>query len=226
MDDITLITCSYNTPLVTECMLKTFIKCHGGKHRITIVENSDKDDKTKKMLRDYNIPYIDGAKVLKPEDGFGWSHHQGLDWAVKNNKTRYCLIVDTDILFVNPILHLLDIIKADDSIVALGPLQIFPAKFNLLPRIHPCFMLLDTKFFNRYSDLTFSYSGNAKYDVGSYLYKRVYELGKRTYHIEHNKLYNHLMEGTSWAVDKKRVNKVYKKISKTLRDIDIKNCFY
>jgi len=126
VNDLTLITCSYNTPLITECMLKTYCKYHEGKHRIIIVENSDLGDNTRGMLERYNIPYVGGYKVLPPppeEDNWGWSHHQGLDWAVRNCKTRYCLIVDTDIIFTCNILHLLDILKRDSSIVALGPHQ-------------------------------------------------------------------------------------------------------
>ncbi len=223
MNDLTLITCSFNTPLVTECMLKTFSNFHKGKHKICLIENSDNDE-TKLLLDNYNIPYVDGKKVLEQNNKeWGWSHHKGLDWAVKNIKTKYCLIVDTDILFVKPILNFLEILKKDNSIVALGPHQNKSEK--ILPRIHPCFMFLDAEFFNSHSDLTFSYTDNAKHDVGSYFYERVYELGKRTYPIEHNKHYNHL-EGASWSIEKNTVNDVYKKISKKLSHINIKNCFY
>ena len=224
MDDITLITCSYNTPLVTECMLKTFSYFHKGKHKICLIENSDNNE-TKLLLDNYNIPYVNGKKVLEQNNNWGWSHHKGLDWAVKNIKTKYCLIVDTDILFLKPILNFLDILKEDNSIVALGPHQIFPPKLKLSPRVHPCFMFLNAEFFNSYSDLTFSYTNDPKHDVGSYFYERVYELGKSIYFIEHNKYYNHL-EGASWAVEKNTVNDIYKKISKKLSHISIKNCFY
>jgi hypothetical protein len=217
-------------------MLKTYCKYHEGKHRIIIVENSDLGDNTRGMLERYNIPYVGGYKVLPPppeEDNWGWSHHQGLDWAVRNCKTRYCLIVDTDIIFTCNILHLLDILKRDSSIVALGPHQKEHQKEQktILPRIHPCFMFLDTIFFNSYSDLTFNGSletikEEECYDVGSYLFKRVKELGKQTFPIQHNKLYVHL-EGASWAEDKQHVLDVYtNNVYNRLSNIDITRRFY
>ena len=123
----TLITCSYNTPFITEAMLKTYCMHHEGKHRIIIVENSDPEDTTREMLAKYNIPYTDGHKILPPSpeglEGRGWacSHTEGLDWAVRNCETPYCLIVDTDILFKQNLEQWFDFFDNNEQIALLGP---------------------------------------------------------------------------------------------------------
>ena len=125
-DLFTLITCSYNTPLITEAMLKTYCMYHEGRHRIIIVENSDPEDTTRKMLETYNIPYTDGHKIVPsgspPEGNEQWrSHHVGLDWAVRNCETPYCLIADTDILFNQNLGPWFDFFASNEQIALLGP---------------------------------------------------------------------------------------------------------
>ena len=255
-DNLTLITCSYNTPLITECMLKTYCKYHKGKHRIIIVENSDPGDATRGMLEKYNVPYVDGRKVISPEPaehGWGWSHHRGLDWAVRNCSTPYCLIVDTDIIFKQNLQYLFDFFENNEQIAALGPhyQKTRPLKYDnfgtcmnpeqkhILPRVHPCFMMLDVELFKKHDDLTFNGSpetgpvlmaeklaADESYDIGSYLFMRLGELGKQTSNVEHNVIYTHA-EGASWAEGKHHIldfytNVVYNELS----DIDITNKFY
>jgi len=193
-DQYTLITCSYNTPVFTDCMLKTFARFHKGVHNIIIIENSNPDDKTRTMLDGYNIPYVDGSKVLPPAPddghGWGWSHHKGLDWAIKHCATPYCLIVDTDILFRRNLDYLFDYFVRTKDAMALGAhvkTCLGMQGGTILERLHPCFMLIDVNFFND-NKLTFSgsvtegLSDGQSYDVGSYMYKRIKELGKQVIH--------------------------------------------
>ena len=166
----TIITCSYNTPLITECLLKSYSKYHPGNHRLILIDNSTNNE-TREMLESYNIEYEKGEDVLgkAPKNSVWWSHHTGLDWAVKQCKTPYCLILDTDILFRKNIIKFFEIFhKNSDKYVAMGehmpkdiPKTIKDGKVVkasskfILPRIHPCFMLLNVKFFNKHK-LTFS----------------------------------------------------------------------
>ena len=57
MRDLTLITCSYNTPIVVEIMLKSFVSFHGVPQRLILFENSTNDE-TAKLLDKSNVPYI------------------------------------------------------------------------------------------------------------------------------------------------------------------------
>ena len=255
-DLFTLITCSYNTPLITEAMLKTYCMHHEGRHRIIIVENSDPEDTTREMLATYNIPYTDGHKILpsgSPPQGNeqSRSHHVGLDWAVRNCKTPYCLIADTDILFNQNLGQLFDFFVNNEQIALLGPhYEKTKDSPQVLPRVHPCFMMLDVELFKKYDDLTFNDShefglshklmaeklaDDESYEVGSYLFLRIGEIGKQTSNIKHNSLYHHC-EGASsrlWEVKERSgvsgqlILDFYKdKIFKNLSSIDITNKFY
>jgi hypothetical protein len=254
-DLFTLITCSYNTPFITEVMLKTYCMHHAGKHRIIIVENSDPEDTTREMLARYNIPYIDGYKILPSDpisEGYkkidSWfhghyrSHHAGLDWAVRNCETPYCLIVDTDILFKQNLEQWFDFFANNEQIALLGPhYEKTKDSPQVLPRVHPCFMMLDVELFKKYDDLTFNsdhatgpshelmaekLADDECYDVGSYLFLRIGELGKQTSNIRHNVLYHHY-EGASRTSGKHHIHHFYEhNINNNLSSIDITNKYY
>ena len=254
-DDLTIITCSYNTPTVTECMLKSYVKYHEGRHRIIIVENSSPGDKTRDILKKNNVPYVDGHDVLPPapeEHGWGWSHHKGVDWAIRRCPTRYCLLVDTDIIFQQNLQKMYDHFISDEDAVALGPhterrrpfkydenfVCVNPEQKYILPRIHPCFTLLDANFFKEHEDITYNGSPETgpiemidklghedSYDVGSYVLLRIRELGKTTINIRHDKYFQH-GEGLSWAGKTDMLEYYEKVIYNRLSDIDITDRFY
>ena len=246
-DDFTIITCSYNTPLVTECMLKSFYKYHSDvKHRIIVVENSTNDD-TSDMLKRYNIPFVNGKKALPRPDNKDewWYHHTGLDWAVNNCTTPYCLILDTDIIFRNNIKRLLSIFSQNKDYVAMGehisggnPQRITDGKVinvsdeYILPRIHPCFMLLDVEFFNN-NKLTFSTPKNFKhnknntYDIGSFLLESIYKLGKKTIRVESNEPSYIHCGGLSWVTGAEYKMHIYKtSVAPDLGQVDITNKYF
>jgi len=256
-DQFTIVSCSYNTPIFTECMLKSFVKYHEGNHKVIIIENSKPDDGTRAMLDKHNIPYVNGNKVLPPAPtdghGWGWSHHKGLDWAIKHCTTPYCLIVDTDILFKCNLDYLFNFFIRNRDAVALGEHHetcLGGGDKVVLERLHPCFMMLDVNFFND-NNLTFNGSitagleGNESYDVGSYLYRRINDLGKQVIHNgdgnnlylgdsdteiyikEGNDLYYHGV-GLSWEEYKvKPMLDFYNQlVYNQIGDIDITDKFY
>ena len=58
MDDLTLITCSYNTPDITLTMLKSWVSVHGeGQQRLILSDNST-DNNTSDVLKLYNVPHL------------------------------------------------------------------------------------------------------------------------------------------------------------------------
>ena len=244
----TIITCAYNTPLITECLLKSYLKYHPGYHRLTLIDNSTNNE-TRDMLDSYNIEYVKGEKVLgkPPTKDSWWTHHTGLDWAVNKCITPYCLILDTDILFRKNIVKFFEIFHNNsDEYVAMGehmpkdkPKTVKDGKVviasdeYILPRIHPCFMLLNVDFFKE-NKLSFSEPKNIKpenkdekYDVGSYLYEQIYKLGKQTIRIEKDdKSYIHC-EGLSWAEGVNKKIDFYKDVVyNDLSNIDITDKFY
>jgi hypothetical protein len=190
------------------------------------------------MLTDYSIPYVDGNKVLvKPENcNWAWTHYCGLDWAVQNCNTPYCLILDTDILFKGNIIPYFE--RFIDSDVVASGIHMKRGKpkpdhdYYMLPRLHPCFMLLDVNFFNS-NNLTFDpyidmpKEENECLDVGSYLYHMIYKLGESILPIHPtDKPFIHC-EGLSWAKEdnKEKLDLYNDMVCKDLSDINITGKF-
>ena len=89
MNNITLATCSYNTPEVTITMLKSFFNYHG-QTAVLVCENSTTDDTTN-LLIPLNVPFIRNK---------GGLHAPSVDLLIENCKTNYMLLVDTDVIFL------------------------------------------------------------------------------------------------------------------------------
>jgi|LULG01.1.fsa_nt_gb hypothetical protein len=210
-EGFTLITCSYNTPIVTLCMLKSYCKYHSGVHRLILIENSTNTE-TCQQLDQYNVPYIKGADILTEpkQSNWAWTHYCGLDWAVNNCNTPYCIIVDTDILFRDNIYpYIIQFLKNPTQYVAMGTHTMrdkpeIDADYYMLPRIHPSFMILNVDYFNK-TGLTFDpyveadIKSDECLDVGSYIYYKLIRDGKQTINIDPNKRRFIHSEGLSWA---------------------------
>ena len=136
MDDLTLITCSYETPIITETMLKSFKDLHRDLKRMNliIIENSN-DDETRAVLDRNGIKYITNK---------GGTHSKSIDLAFNACQTKYALIVDTDIIFKKNIVSLFEMIKTN-SIDLCGIECGDRGGYRLMPRIHPWFMFVNVE---------------------------------------------------------------------------------
>jgi GTP:adenosylcobinamide-phosphate guanylyltransferase len=70
-------------------MLKSWMHVHNRTQRVIIVDNSTNDE-TKNLLDEHKVPYI-----TRP----GMSHGNGVNEALRLCKTKYALLVDTDVIF-------------------------------------------------------------------------------------------------------------------------------
>ncbi len=68
MNDLTLITCSYNTPDITLTMLKSWMSVHNRTQRLVVCDNSTNDE-TSRVLDENKIPYFKSWL-------FPWSRYQ------------------------------------------------------------------------------------------------------------------------------------------------------
>ena len=211
MKDLTLITCSYETPMVTLTMLKSF-KYHNEKDfdkmNLLIMENSN-DESTRTLLDAHNIRYVSNV---------GGTHSKSLDKALKMCKTKYALVVDTDIIFYGSIIEEYKRIK-QEHIILSGIECGDRGGLSLYARIHPWFMFVDVeeiniKKINFHDDVRINYTNSNDfyghipliktrptgklYDVGSTFYE---DLINEKCKIDNNqniqKLFKHY-EGTSW----------------------------
>lgn len=136
MNDLTLIVCSYHTPQVLVSMLQSFAHFHGGQlpQKILIMENS-RDEETVKQLDFFSIPY-----QRSPGD----AHSPSLDRALYLCKTKYALVLDSDVLFEKSMTEVFDLMKKNGGHV-LGELVKSRGGYKLMNRIGPWFMLVDVE---------------------------------------------------------------------------------
>lgn len=141
MKELTLVSCSYNTPEITTTMLKSFYHNHKSlisKIHLVLMENSTNEETTA-ILDSYKVPYIRRK---------GSTHSIAVDEALKTVKTKYALLVDTDVVFHKPISLAYNIFK-EQTCVSMGKLCGSRGGYNLIPRIHPWFNLINIEEINR-----------------------------------------------------------------------------
>jgi hypothetical protein len=210
-EDLTLVTCSYNTPDVTLKMLTSFLKYHPEAKNIYISENSTNTE-TSTLLDKYSIPYIS-----RP----GSTHTDAVDAIFPQISTKYVLLVDTDIIFyknVEPLYH----IMRKHNIALMGEPCGSRGGYNLYTRIHPWFMWIDIEQINRHgirfkdlkrieatgsekfygnNPLMLENDGRTKYDVGATFYEDVKLAGLKIYAYKADPKYFKHYEGMSWHKD-------------------------
>ena len=191
MDNITLLSCSYNTPDITISMLKSFFSLHE-KTKVLICENSTNDD-TVKLLDEHSVPYIRNV---------GGLHSPSVDILIENCKTDYALLVDTDVIFLKNHEKVFDMFKKCGASL-LGTVCGDRGGKKLHYRVHPwhCFINIKhikengIKFFDgvRQSDKT-----GRIYDVGATFFEDIRKSGLKIGDVNLQDDYYIHYEGMSW----------------------------
>lgn len=198
MDNLTLITCSYNTPDVTLTMLKSWISIHNKTQRLIVCDNSTNDD-TKKLLDEHHIPY-----VSRP----GMSHGDGVNEALKLCKTKYALLVDTDIIFLKDHSKIFNQFK-DLKLAIMGKVEGDRGGKSIYKRVNPwhCFIDVDQI---RENNITFfdqkrmqeSFNTSKIYDIGSTFLQDIKKCKLKIGDIDLSNTYYIHLEGMSWYKNK------------------------
>lgn len=192
---LTIGTCSYNTPVITETMLKSLVDVSGrhfiDQNKLLIVDNST-DGRTASNLNRYNIPYIKNP---------GGRHEEGAQILLDNCSTRYLLLVDTDVLFLKNPSGVLDLIQNNNL---LGKVTGSRGGKILKDRVDPWFCLIDIDFVKKHN-IPFSAEGREEwnqdameYDVGTSFYEDIVNAGGSIKDIDLEKEYFEHIEGMSW----------------------------
>ena len=191
MDDLTVITCSYNTPDVTLTMLRSFCAHHSYINPL-IIDNST-DDETEMLLSSSSIPYIRNK---------GGLHNRSVDILFKNVVTQYALLVDTDVIFLKNQQPIFTKFK-QSSVAILGDICGDRGGKKIHNRVHPWYCWLDMEqikkhhisFFNESKQFSKS---NKIYDVGCTFFEDVKEAGLHIGDIKLENNYFKHYEGMSW----------------------------
>ena len=196
MDNLTLAACSYNTPLVTLTMLRSFFT-HHKPTKVLICDNSTNND-TSDLLTKENV------KFLKTLNGL---HSPSVDVLIKECTTKYMLLVDTDVVFLKNHESIFDRFKTLD-LTLMGEICGDRGGKQLHNRVHPWHCFIDTETIKSHGINFFdptrlsNKDGKRIYDVGASFFEDIKNAKLRIGNANfHDTFYRHF-EGMSWRVNK------------------------
>ena len=197
--DLTLITCNYNTHKQIVRLLQS-VKQTSSQLPKVIVMNTSTEPESDKILSDYNIPYYNFR---------GGSHGESVNLAFKKVKTRYVLLVDSDVIFLKDFLPVFEKFKSS-NLALMGKVVGSVAGKNLYERVEPWYCFIDFEklknnkidFFDR-ERVKKSKEDNIKvYDVGSTMFEDIQKLNMLIGDVDlENKYFKHY-GGMSWHCQK------------------------
>lgn len=195
--DLTLLTCNYNTTDLTINMLKS-LKLTSSKLPEAIVINTS-DSENSDLLQDNNIPYFNYR---------GASHGEAVNLGLTKVKTRYVLLVDTDIIFLKDFLPVFDRFKLG-NFTLMGKVVGDVAGKKLYSRVEPWYCFIDLyklkinkiKFFDRDRTKNSKHSDRV-YDIGSSMFEDIVSNNENIADVNlENKYFKHY-GGMSWRTQK------------------------
>lgn len=198
MKDLTLITCSYNTPSVTLTMLRSWMHVHNKTQRLVLVDNST-DKLTSDLLYDNKIPH-----TCSP----GNSHGQGVNEALKLCKTKYALLVDTDVIFLKDHTSIFNQFKEMDLTV-MGKVEGDRGGKSIYNRVNPWHCFINVEKIKEHNITFFdeqrmkdSFKTKKIYDIGSTFFEDVKKAGLKIGNVDLENTYYQHLEGMSWYSNK------------------------
>lgn len=195
-------------------MLRSYVFKHRIKDRpfnLVLIENST-DDKTRDLLRNYGIPFISNP---------GGTHSPSVDLAIMACRTKYALLVDTDIVFRMPIYSFLKRFDSNKNPGIAGQIVGSRGGYNLKKRVQPWFCLINIEAIKKHgikfhdtrrikesgSDHFYSNipldenkldTKHKLYDVGCSFYEDIFNAKLKTFHIlDIEMAFRHYI-GSSW----------------------------
>lgn len=192
MDNFTLAACSYNTPNVTETMLKSFFK-HHGETEVLICENSTNEDMVN-ILQKHKVPFIRNK---------GGLHSPSVDILIDHCKTDYMLLVDTDVIFLQNHKKLIDQFLALD-LTLMGEICGDRGGKSLHYRVHPWHCFIHVKNIKKFGIKFYDYQrlskrdGTKIYDVGASFFEDIRKNKLKVGQVTVQDIYFKHYEGMSW----------------------------
>lgn len=195
MNDLTLLTCNFNTPYLIDGLLKSLIKTASDLPNILVMDTSIENSQ---VVPDY-IPSFRFS---------GGTHGEAVNLAFKKIKTRYVLLVDSDILFLQDYKKPFEVFKKEGA-VAMGNIVGDVAGKSLYPRIEPWYCFLDLSVLNHFKISFFdavrtsnSKNSNRVYDIGSTMFEDLNNRGMKMIDVNLEGKYFKHYGGMSWHIFK------------------------
>lgn len=100
LDDITLLTCTFNNNILTSLMIKSLFKQLKREIPVVIMDNGTKLKCTNGMKEVFEVIDNTNYKIIPNYNQVSRNHCASIDYALKNCiKTKYVLLCDNDILY-------------------------------------------------------------------------------------------------------------------------------
>jgi len=171
---------------------------HNKTQRLVLCDNSTNDD-TKTLLDKYQVPYVSNP---------GFSHGQGINESIRLCKTKYALLVDTDIVFLKNHTDMFNQFKKMDLTV-MGKVEGDRGGKSIYNRVNPwhCFINIDhiknhnIEYFNG-QKMKDSFNTNKIYDIGSTFLEDIKKIGLKIGNVDLEQNYFIHLEGMSWYKNK------------------------
>ena len=192
MKNITLATCSYNTPDVTETMLRSFFS-HHEETEVLVCENSSNEETTK-ILAENKVPFL----INK-----GGLHAPSVDKLIEKCKTDYMLLVDTDVIFLKNHEDIFEQFKSA-NLTLLGEICGDRGGKRLHNRVHPWHCFINIKNVKEYGIKFYDYErqikrdGSPIYDVGASFFEDIKNAKLKIADVKLEHSYYRHYEGMSW----------------------------
>ena len=197
--DLTLLTCNYNTPDLAVNMLKSLKVVSNGQPLPNVVVMNTSKSHQRNELDDNEIPYYNFRHGI---------HGEAVNLGFKKIETRYVLLVDTDIIFLQdwrkPFQRFID-----GDFTLMGKVVGNVGGKQLYERVEPWYCFIDLhrlkggkiKFFDgertKVSKLT-----DMVYDVGSTMFEDVINRGGLIANVDLEGKYFKHYGGMSWRTQK------------------------
>jgi glycosyltransferase involved in cell wall biosynthesis len=214
-NELTIGSCFFNTPKLVLPFLQSIAKFHKKYKpiKLCIMDNSVTDECNKLFISNGITPFINKAM----------SHHEAVNVMFDNVKTKYLLLLDSDIVLKNDITPIFKQFIESGAAIG-GHIQGSRGGFDLYDRVVPWFTFIDMdvvrkeniKFFirekhefhtewNEPNRIALRPEGK-HYDVGAEFFESVHiEHGYPVWEMSEQKAYNYYLhfEGMSWRpIDK------------------------
>jgi hypothetical protein len=194
--NLTVLTCNYNTPDLILNLKRSFDKNSKLACNFFIV-NTSTEDESQKVLAYNNLNFVN----LK-----GAVHGHGVNYGLKQIKTKYVLLVDSDVIIIDNLQPLYE--KFVSSGVVLAGRVVGNEGGKLLyPRVDPSFCFIDLQQINKHNITFFDEERTRKskitsrvYNIGSTMYEDVKLSGLTIGDMDFRDIKYIHYEGMSWRV--------------------------
>ncbi len=178
MNDVTLWTVNWNQKNALELLLRSYLKFHPETPIKTLIVDNNSSDDSRQFLKQNQIPFFGLDRNV--------GHEMALQFSMSMIKTKYALLVDSDIRFQESIQQYFDLLK--DNVVSVGEL-LSAQEYDgtpLKPRVGAWFILFDIEKLREKGIRRFRGTGDWTYDTGSWFWEKIRESGFTNHHIHGN----------------------------------------